>query len=161
MIGYANERPTKVMVIYLTSCRKGAITMNKKWYASLTIPVLAAMLVTGCAADDQDPPPEDNGTEQGDLDNVTPEEDVIPGDNGGTDGTGDNGGTGDTGLDDMGDTDGTDENGGDTGNTEGGDQGADGAGTSGLRGNNNNGMGGVDRNDNSPGQIFRDRDNDR
>lgn len=50
--------------------------------------LLAVLLVTGCNADDQDPPPEDDGLEtpgedfNNNLDNdVTPEEDVVPGDN--------------------------------------------------------------------------------
>ncbi|MEK5444799.1 MULTISPECIES: hypothetical protein [unclassified Fredinandcohnia] len=62
--------------------------MNKKWFLKLMGSLLAVFLVTGCNADDQDPPPEDDGLEtpgedfNNELDNdVTPEEDVVPGDN--------------------------------------------------------------------------------
>ncbi|MCC3356184.1 hypothetical protein [Bacillus sp. REN16] len=68
--------------------------MNKKWFLKLMGSLLAVFLITGCNADDQNPPPEDDGLEtpgedlnndldNNDLDNnVTPEEDVVPGDNG-------------------------------------------------------------------------------
>lgn len=66
--------------------------MNKKWFLTLMGSLLAVFLVTGCNADDQDPPPEDDGIEtpgediNDNLDNdVTPEEDIIPGDNNGND----------------------------------------------------------------------------
>lgn len=68
--------------------------MNNKWFLKLMGSLLAVFLITGCNADDQNPPPEDDGLEtpgedlnndldNNDLDNnVTPEEDVVPGDNG-------------------------------------------------------------------------------
>jgi hypothetical protein len=57
--------------------------MNKKWLLKLSGSLLAVLLITGCATDDQDPAPpgtEQDGTEdQGDLgtDEMTPEGDVT------------------------------------------------------------------------------------
>jgi hypothetical protein len=42
---------------------KGAIIMNKKWLMALSGPLLAAIIVTGCA-DDQDPAPPEDTNEQ-------------------------------------------------------------------------------------------------
>ncbi|MEH7387123.1 hypothetical protein V7147_17175 [Bacillus sp. JJ1521] len=68
--------------------------MNNKWFLKLMGSLLAVFLITGCNADDQNPPPEDDGLEtpgedlnnnldNNNLDNnVTPEEDVVPDNNG-------------------------------------------------------------------------------
>jgi len=52
--------------------------MRKKWLLTLSGSLLAAMIVTGCTADDEDPaPPENNPTEEnGEMDTEQPLEDA-------------------------------------------------------------------------------------
>ena len=123
--------------------------MNKKWFLKLMGSLLAVLLVTGCNADDQDPPPEDDGLEtpgedfNNELDNdVTPEEDVVPGDNGtNNNGNNGNGTNGDGNLMEDDNNDGDldigkddDDNLGDNEMAPGGGTGGDNGGTNGAGG---------------------------
>ena len=80
------------------------VYMSKKWYATFAGSLLAAMLITGCAADDQDPPPDDTQLENDVEDEM-----------GDTTGNGGNGGTGDIGTGEEGTPGDVTENGTDTG----------------------------------------------
>lgn len=112
--------------------------MNKKWFLKLVGALLAVFLVTGCNADDQDPPPEDDGLEtpgedfNENMDNdVTPEEDVVPGDDGNGNIIGDDNKDGDLDMgtddnDELGNNDDETNPGGGTGGDNGGTGGAGG-----------------------------------
>ncbi len=99
--GKANQRPNRSTI--LRRSQKGEIAMKNKWFLKLLGSLLAVFLVTGCNADDQDPPPEDDGLEtpgedmNEEMDNeVVP--DVTPEEDGGNNGNNGNGTNGDGNL---------------------------------------------------------------